>query len=127
MRRIHIILFSISPVLLFVIAAALIWFAENQQNGVKFREGKYSFLQARGKIIDESAKLSPDANDSASALARVIITSDNVDRGYIQLLRGIAGVLSGLAGLQLLFIFVLAYQGRLTLRSSGTPQKRGAP
>ena len=120
MRRIHTILLLLFPVLLLIIAAVLTKFADNEQNGVSFRESRYSSLQVRGKVIDESAKLSPDANDSASALTGIIITSDNVIRSNIQFIRGIAKMLTGLAGLQIVLIFVLVYQGRLTLHSRGT-------
>jgi len=129
MRRLHILLFLILPVLLLVIAAGSAWLATKMQDGVSFRETKYASLEALAKSIDEAAKLSPEASNSASALARIIITSDNVDRGQIQVLRGLAGLLSGLASLQILFIVVLAYRSRPSNQAPqpDAPASGGAP
>ena len=126
MRGRHILLFSIVPVLLSATGATLIWLAAKVQDSVDFRETNYSAIEARAKTIDKLAQIPEDANNSASALGRIIISSDNKDRAHIQFLKSLAHILFFLAALQAIIIVSVA-RGSVPSNKSRQPDAKVPP
>src|SRR5262245_5811465 len=101
------LLLIIAPVLLIAISAALFVVSSMLQDGVDLRKSKFPALHASAQKIDRAANLREDSDNSASALVRIIVSSDQFERGSVQILRGLSTLLLSLGVLQIYFSVII--------------------
>ena len=82
--------------------AVLLFLAWRFDQNAEFRRTQFPIVEARAKAIDSAAKVSEESNQSASALARLVKTSEDSETGYRRLMWATGGLLLVLAALQVI-------------------------
>lgn len=83
-------------------------FAWKIGQGIEDRKNKFPAVEQNARVIDSKAGIPIEAGNSATAMARALKASDDVEAGYTQFLQSLGLLMLIVAALQAITIFRLS-------------------